>query len=338
MIIDLRSDTVTRPTPAMLDAMFSAPVGDDVFGEDPTIIALEQKGADLFGMESSVFCPSGTMTNQIAMRIHMRPGDEVICHRYSHIYNYEGGGVAANTGASMRLLEGNGGKFTAEDIRMNINPDDVHFPITRLVSGENTVNKGGGVCWDMSEMQSIAATCKENNLIYHLDGARMMNAIVAKQENATDYGKIFDTISLCLSKGLGAPVGSLLMGSAAEIKQARRVRKMFGGGMRQAGYLAAAAIYALDNNVDRLEEDHKRARQLGEILDGLPFVKKLLPIETNIIVFELTDAVEQQAFLQQLLEKGVKAVAFGHQTIRFVTHLDFDDDQLNALETILKAI
>lgn len=338
MIIDLRSDTVTRPTPAMRDAMFSAQVGDDVFGEDPTINALEQKGAELFGMEAAVFCASGTMTNQIAMKVHLNPGDEVICHRYAHIYNYEGGGVAANSGASMRLLNGNGGLFSPKDVLMNINPDDVHFPITRLVSAENTVNKGGGICWNMADMMAISKVCKDQGLKYHLDGARMMNAIVANKENPKDYGQAFNTISLCLSKGLGAPVGSLLIGSTDEIKKARRVRKMFGGGMRQAGYLAAAAIYALDHHVDRLEEDHKRAKQLGAILEGLPFVKTLLPIETNIVVFELTDAIEQQAFLNQLSEKGVKAVAFGHQTVRLVTHLDFDDDQLNALETILKAM
>ena len=338
MLIDLRSDTVTRPTAGMRDAMFSAPVGDDVFEEDPTVNALEAKAANLFGMEAAIFCPSGTMTNQIAIKVHTKPGDEVICDRLSHIYNYEGGGIASNSGASVRLLHGDHGRFTAQDVVANINPDDVHFPVSRLVSVENTSNKGGGVCWEMSEMKAIAAACRENGLKYHLDGARMYNAIVAKGEKEADYGSIFDTISLCLSKGLGSPIGSLLMGTKADIKQARRVRKVFGGGMRQVGFLAAAAIFALDNQVERLSEDHARARAIGEQLDGLPFVKEVLPIETNIVVFKLTDQYEQQAFMNKLSDLGVKVVPFGPQTIRMVTHHDFDDDQLQKLGEILKTL
>lgn len=338
MLIDLRSDTVTRPTAGMRDAMFSAPVGDDVFGEDPTVNALEQKAADLFGMEAAIFCPSGTMTNQIAIRVHTRPGDEVICHKLSHIYNYEGGGIASNSGASVRLIQGNSGRFAPADVVSNINPDDVHFPITSLVSVENTCNKGGGVCWEMADMEAVGKAAKEHGLKYHLDGARMYNAIVEKQENERDYGRIFDTISLCLSKGLGSPIGSLLIGSKADIHQARRVRKVFGGGMRQVGFLAAAAIYALDNQVERLAEDHKRAADLGSILDGLPFVKEILPIETNIVVFRLTDAYEQQAFIQKLSDLDVKVVGFGPQTIRMVTHHDFDDDQLQKLGEILRTL
>jgi len=338
MLIDLRSDTVTRPTPGMKDAMFSASVGDDVFEEDPTVNALEEKVSSLFGMEAAIFCPSGTMTNQIAIRVHTRPGDEVICDQLAHIYNYEGGGIASNSGASVRLLNGDSGRFTAQDVLANINPDDIHCPATRLVGIENTCNKGGGVCWDLKELEAISNVCCDNHLKYHLDGARLYNAVVAQKENVQQYGKLFDSISLCLSKGLGAPIGSLLIGTKADIRQARRIRKVFGGGMRQVGYLAAAGIYALDHHVDRLKEDHQRARALGAVLQDMPFVKALLPVVTNIIIFKLTDHYEQQAFIQKLSDAGIKVVGFGPQTIRMVTHLDFTDDQLQKLSEILRRL
>ncbi len=337
MIIDLRSDTVTRPTPGMLAAMHSAPVGDDVFNEDPTIIALEEKAATLFGMEAAIFCPSGTMTNQIAIKVHTQPGDEVICHRLSHIYNYEGGGIAMNSGASMRLIEGDRGRFTARDVVSNINPNDIHFPITSMVGVENTCNKGGGCYYDFAHLQAIGSACKQHDLALHLDGARLFNALVETPETAANYGQVFDTISICLSKGLGAPVGSLLLGTAAHIQRARRIRKVLGGGMRQAGYLAAAGIYALDHHVDRLVEDHQRAKAMESILQPLPFVKQVLPVDTNIVVFELAGDLTNEAFIGQLETQGVKVVPFGPQTIRMTAHLDFDDDQLTALEQVLKS-
>ena len=271
MIIDLRSDTVTKPTAGMKEAMFSAPVGDDVFGEDPTVNALEEKAAKLFGMEAGLYCPSGTMTNQIAIRLHTRIQTEVICHKYSHVYLYEGGGIMANSLASVKLLEGDLGKITAEQVKASINPDDVHAPETTLVSLENTMNKGGGSIYTLDEVKPIRKVCDDNGLKLHLDGARLFNALAESGESPAAWGAQFDTISICLSKGLGSPVGSLLLGSKSDIKRARKVRKSWGGGMRQAGFLAAAGIYALDNHVVRLTEDHARARDLGKMLLYLRF-------------------------------------------------------------------
>ncbi len=337
-MIDLRSDTVTRPTNGMLEAMFSADVGDDVFGEDPTVIQLEQKAASLFGMEAGLFCPSGTMTNQIAIKMHTQPGDEVICHRLSHLYNYEGGGIMVNSGASVRLLEGNRGRFGAGAVIENINIDDVHFPATRLVCVENTCNKGGGCVWNFDRLEEIAAVTRDRGLRFHLDGARLFNALSESDESPLDYGSIFDSISLCLSKGLGAPVGSLLLSSSADIKRARRIRKVLGGGMRQAGYLAAAGVYALEHHVGRLKEDHVRAKRLGLALEAVPQVERLLPIETNIVVAILKASVDQTAFLNRLSERGVRAVPFGPQTIRFVLHLDIGDDELGVVNSVLNSI
>ena len=266
MKIDLRSDTVTKPSKEMLDAMYLAPVGDDVFEEDPTVIELENTSANIFGKEAGIFCPSGTMTNQIAIRLHTQPGSEVICDKLSHIYNYEGGGIAVNSLSSVKLLTGDGGRFTADDVLKSIQPDDIHAPITSLVSIENTSNKGGGCCYDLKEIEKIAAVCKDKNLPLHLDGARIFNALIAKNELGTEHGKHLDTISICLSKGLGAPIGSVLLGSKEHISRARRIRKVLGGGMRQVGGIAAAGLYALKNNVDRLVEDHNRAKELANVL------------------------------------------------------------------------
>ena len=286
MIVDFRSDTVTKPTKPMLEAMHSAPVGDDVFGEDPSINALEEFAADLFGMEKAIFCPSGTMTNQIAIKCHTQPGDEVICDELSHVYQYEGGGIAFNAGASVKLLQGDRGRITANLVEQNIQPDDVHRPVSSLVVVENTSNRGGGSCYDFTELEKIGTLCKQKNLAFHIDGARLFNAIVVKKENPKQYGELFDSISICLSKGLGAPVGSLLLGKQDFIKKARRVRKVFGGGMRQAGSLAAAGLFALKNHVERLSEDHDHAIQLNHMLTSLPFVSEILPVETNIIIAE----------------------------------------------------
>ncbi|RYF78716.1 MAG: threonine aldolase, partial [Cytophagaceae bacterium] len=328
-----RSDTVTRPTPAMLAAMMAAPVGDDVFGEDPTVNALEQKAARMFGMEAALFCPSGTMTNQLAIRTHVRPGDEVICDQISHVYLYEGGGIAVNALASVALLAGERGKLTPGLIAPAINnPDDVHRPISRLVSLENTVNKGGGCYYTLPELAAIRQLCDEHGLSLHLDGARLFNALVETGDAPEAYGRLFDSISICLSKGLGCPVGSLLLGSGTFIAQAKRFRKLMGGGWRQAGFLAAAGIYALDHNIGRLKIDHARARQIGHILAGQPEVAEVLPVETNIAIIRLVDGITNTDYLARLKEHGILAVAFGPQLVRFVTHLDLTDDDVAAFE------
>ncbi|MBD8490136.1 aminotransferase class I/II-fold pyridoxal phosphate-dependent enzyme [Echinicola sp. CAU 1574] len=329
MNIDLRSDTVTKPTPAMLDAMWSAKVGDDVFGEDPTVAELENKLAGLFGMEAGLFCPSGTMTNQIAVKLHTGPQKEVICHKYSHIYLYEAGGIMSNAFASVKLLDGEFGKVTVEDVADAINGDDIHAPETSLVALENTMNKGGGSVYSLEEVRPISELCRESKLKLHLDGARIFNALVKTGEPAKAWGAMFDTISVCISKGLGCPVGSVLLGDNETIKRAKRVRKAFGGGMRQAGFLAAAGIYALDHHVDRLKEDHQRAEALASVLKHHPNVSKILPVSTNIVIAQLV-GVTPKEMLDQLERKGIKAVAFGKDLIRFVTHLDFTDEHLDA--------
>jgi len=334
-MIDLRSDTLTKPTREMLEAMFSADVGDDVFMEDPTVGRLEDKAADILGMEAGLFCPSGTMCNQIAIRILTQPQDEVICDEKSHIYNYEGGGIAYNSFVTTQLVRGDRGRISPTDIISHIKPDDIHYPHTALVSLENTVNKGGGSVYRLSDIESINNVCRDNNLALHLDGARLFNALVQTGDASRDYGKYFDTISICLSKGLGAPVGSVLLGSTDHIRRARRVRKVMGGGMRQVGYLAAAGIYALDFHIDRLKKDHGRARHIAGILERLPWVNAILPVETNIVIFALADDINPQEFLKKLADAGVKGISFGGQNIRFVTHLDFDDNQLEKLEKVL---
>jgi threonine aldolase len=336
MIIDLRSDTVTRPTPAMLDAMLNAKVGDDVFEEDPTVIALEEKGAALFGKEAALFCPSGTMCNQIAIKILTQPMNEIICDKSSHIYYYEGGGWAFHSGCSIRFIDGNRGRITAQDVLDNINGDNVHLPVTKLVSVENTHNKGGGSIYSMKTLKEISEVCRKNNLNLHLDGARIMNALIETGEDPTEAGKLFDTISFCLSKGLGAPVGSLLISSKENIRQARRVRKVMGGGMRQVGFIAAAGLFALENNITRLKEDHSRAMELGKIISSLGYVKELLPVETNIIVFTLNDNLDPIKFLSYLSQNNIRAVQFGKNTIRFVTHLDVDDAMIQKTIDVLK--
>jgi threonine aldolase len=337
-IIDLRSDTVTKPTPGMLDAMLSARVGDDVFGDDPTVNELEQKTATLFGMEGALFCPSGTMTNQIAMKVHTSPGDEVICDEGSHVYRYEGGGIGFNSGSSVKLISGDRGRITAEQLLECINPDDIHQPVSRLVVAENTANRGGGSCYTLDELRKISQVCKKNNLKFHLDGARLFNALTKTGELPGQVGRLFDSISICLSKSLGAPVGSMLIGNASFIKASRRIRKVFGGAMRQAGYLAAAGIYALDHHIERLGEDHHRAQIIGKTLRTCHFVKEVLPVETNIIVFRLNETYTQTEFLEKLKAQQILAVGFGPQTIRFVTHLDFSDMMMVHLLNVIRTM
>jgi len=335
--IDLRSDTVTKPTPEMLRFMFQAEVGDDVYEEDPTVNALEEKTAALFNMEAGLFCPSGTMTNQIAIKAHTEPLSEVICDYTAHIYQYEVGGIAFNSGASVYLLHGERGIVTAEMVKSAIRPDDnIHYPTTRLVSLENTANKGGGAFYTLSQIAAIAQVCQEQNLALHLDGARVFNALIAADENSQDYGRYFDSISVCLSKGLGIPVGSVLLGSKAFIKKTRRIRKVLGGGMRQAGYLAAAGIYALDHHVQRLSEDHLRAQELEAVLKASSYVHSVLPVQTNIVIFTLVPEVSTHTFLQKLKEEGILAIEFGPQQIRFVTHLDYTNEMAEQTLKILK--
>ena len=309
--------------------MMDAEVGDDVYEEDPTVNQLEEKISEIFGVEAALYCPSGTMTNQIAIRLNTRPQDEVLCHKYSHVYLYEAGGMASNSLAQVKLLEGERGIITSHEIEANLSPDDVHAAPSSLVCLENTMNKGGGSIYSLSNVKEISTLCREKNINLHLDGARIFNALVASGDNASDWGKLFDTISICLSKGLGAPVGSLLLSSKENIKRARKIRKSFGGGMRQAGYLAAAGIYALENNIARLSEDHKRAKTLGEHLQGCSFVESILPVETNIVIFSLREDISTSQFLDQLRSKNINASPFSKKEIRFVTHLDFSDDMLD---------
>ncbi|MBR9853990.1 MAG: aminotransferase class I/II-fold pyridoxal phosphate-dependent enzyme [Algicola sp.] len=340
MEINLISDTVTRPSAGMLEAMMNAKVGDDVFKNDPTVNELEAKVADYFGMEAALFFPSGTMTNQTAIKIHTNPGDQLICDKYAHIFNYEGGGVSFNSGVSCKLVDGHRGMMKAEQIEVSINPPDFyHSPLTTLVSIENTTNKGGGACWDFDELKKIRKVCDEHNLKYHLDGARLWNALVKKGEDPKAYGKIFDTISVCFSKGMGCPVGSVLVGSQKDMDKAIRVRKVFGGGMRQSGYLAAAGIYALENNIDRLAEDHKKAEEIGEVLRSLDFIKKVEPIETNIIIFEINEnKMSSETFLEQLNKNQVSIIGMGQGKLRIVTHLDYTDAMHQHFLKVLKSI
>ena len=337
-VIDLRSDTVTRPTPAMLAAMGAAPVGDDVYEEDPTVRQLEEAAAARFGMEAGLFCPSGTMTNQIAIKAHTEPLSEVICEQTAHVYLWEVGGIAFHSGASVALLSGERGRVTAAQVEAAIRPENVHYPTTRLVCLENTHNRGGGSCYSMEDMRAISDVSQRHGLARHLDGARIFNALVATGQRSEDYGQLFDSISVCLSKGLGAPVGSVLLGSATFIRKCKRIRKVMGGGWRQAGYLAAAGLYALEHHVDRLADDHRRAAHLAEVLRRQPYVAEVLNPETNLVIFRLHESQPAVAFLAALEQQGIRASSFGPQWIRFVTHLDVDDAMVERIETALAEV
>lgn len=327
MKIDLRSDTLTKPTNGMLEAMLSARVGDDVYKEDPSMNTLERRLAELFGMDEALFFPTGSMANQTALKLHTNPGEQVICDKYAHIYNYEGGGASFNSGISCKLIDGHRGMFTANQAEISINPPDFyHSPLTSLIAVENTTNKGGGACWDFEELKQIKEVANRHNLGFHLDGARLWNALIAKNENPKQYGELFDTISVCLSKGLGCPIGSVLLGNKDLMKGAMRVRKILGGGMRQVGYLAAAGLYALDNHLERLAEDHKKAKAIGEVLKKMASVKKVEPVETNIIIFELKDHIDETEFLNKLSVKHIHIIGMGSRKLRMVTHLDYTDD------------
>ncbi|MGC4103499.1 threonine aldolase family protein [Ferruginibacter sp.] len=338
MITDLRSDTFTKPSPAMLEAMFKAPVGDDVFGEDPSVNELEAMAAEMFGMQAALFCPTGTMTNQIGIKCHTQPGDEVICDKMSHVYIYEGGGIAFNSGSQVKALEGDRGRISAQQVLEAINPEDVHKAHTSLVSLENTANRGGGSCYEFEDFQLIKEICLKNSLGLHLDGARLMNAIVAKGESPLAYGEVFDSISVCLSKGLGTPIGSVLLGKFDFIKKARRVRKVFGGGMRQAGYMAAAGIYALQNNIDRLAEDHLHAHQVAEALLKKDFIGRILPVETNIIIFEVKDSYTAKEFCDRLKLDDILCLPISATQVRMVFHLDVLPPMVKKLVEVIESM
>lgn len=337
--INLLSDTVTKPTSEMLSFMMKAEVGDDVFREDPTVLELERKVAEMFGKEAALFTPSGTMANQIAINVHTQPGKQVVCDKTAHIYNFENGGIAVNSGCSVKLIDGDRGRFSAEDLKKAIQVNSTYYmQETGLVSIENTTNLGGGATWDLEEIKNISRVCKENNLPFHMDGARLFNALVANNESPKQYGELFDSISICISKGLGAPVGSVLMGKQEHINKALRVRKMMGGGMRQVGYLAAACIYALDNNVQRLADDHLRAKKIEKSLKKQNYVKSVLPVETNIVIFELNDIISQDEFMKKLNDDNIFIVSMGGGKLRITTHLDFNDADLEIVLSVLDTI
>ena len=339
MKIDLRSDTVTKPTQGMIDAMASAPLGDDVYAEDPTVNALQSRLAAMFGKEKALFFPTGTMTNQAAIKLHTQPGEQLICDKYAHVYNYEGGGVSFNSGVSCKLIDGNRGMITAKQVSESINPPDFyHSPLTTLVALENTTNKGGGGCWDFSEIKKIKTVCEDHNLGFHLDGARLWNALEVTKETPKEYGAVFDTISVCLSKGLGCPIGSVLIGDSIIMEKAIRIRKMLGGGMRQVGVMAAAGLYALDHHRKRLSEDHQKANEIGQILQNKSYVAKLQPIETNILIFELASHINADQFVLNLEKKGVLISNMGGGKLRMVTHLDYNLEMHEKLIETLESI
>lgn len=338
MTIDLRSDTVTRPTSAMLDAMISADVGDDVFGEDSTINKLEALAAKMFGMEAALYCPTGTMSNQIAIKVHTRPGDEVICDRTAHVYQYEGGGIASNSGSQVKLIDGESGKIAAEAVLASINPDDVHKAHSSLVCLENTSNRGGGSCYDLQDIKNIRKVCDDHSLFLHLDGARLFNALVARNESPQAYGSLFHSISVCLNKGLGCPIGSILIGEFPFIKKARRVRKVLGGGMRQAGFMAAAGIYALQNNIERLRQDHQHAHMIAAALAEKEFTCDILPVETNIIIGSIKPPYSPQEIVERLRKENILLFAISPTQIRMVLHLDITPEMVDHTIKVINSL
>jgi len=339
MIVDLRSDTVTVPSKGMLEFMLDSNVGDDVYGEDPTVNQLQNKVASIFGKDVGMFFPSGTMANQTAIKLHTNPGEQIICDKYSHIYNYEGGGASFNSGVSFNLINGERGMFNAKQAADSINPKDFyHSPLSSLIAVENTTNKGGGACWNINELKQIKKIAKLNNLGMHLDGARIWNALIANGDNPLEIGKIFDTISVCLSKGLGCPIGSVLIGDKNIMNNALRIRKILGGGMRQAGYLANAGLYALDNNIERLSEDHKKAKEIGEVLMKSKFVKSVEKIETNIVIFQLQEDINEFSFIKKLNKLNIKLISMGSNKLRLVTHLNYTNNHHEYFISSIKSL
>lgn len=339
MEIDLRSDTVTRPTSGMLKAIMGAPVGDDVYKEDPSVNALEKKLANLFRKDQALFFPTGSMANQAAIKLHTQPAEQLICDKWAHVFNFEGGGVSFNSGVSCKLIDGERGMITASQVAENINPPDFyHSPLTSLVCLENTTNKGGGACYDLEEIKRIREVCTRNKLGLHLDGARLFNALVAKGEDPKDYGRLFDTISICLSKGLGTPMGSVLIGDSKLMEGAIRVRKVLGGGMRQIGFMAAAGSYALDHHVERLDEDHRRASEIAEELSEQAYVREVEPVETNIVIFYLQDPEMEAGFTKALGREKIRISNMGQGKLRIVTHLDYTEEMHRKFLEVIRGI
>lgn len=337
MIVELRSDTFTKPTPGMLQAMLAAETGDDVFGEDPSVNKLENMAAAYFGMEAALYCPTGTMSNQVAIKVHTQPGDEVICDKSAHVFLYEGGGIAFNSGSQVRLLEGDRGRIRASQVAESINnPNDVHKANTSLVCLENTCNRGGGSCYDLREIAAIRQVCDSNGLRLHLDGARLFNALVATGQDAKEYGRLFDSISVCLNKGMGCPMGSMLLGSRHFIHKARRVRKVLGGGMRQAGYMAACGIYAIENHIARLAIDHQHAKQLAEALETASYASRVHPVETNIIVFDVQAGIKSETIAKHFEDVNIRVMAIAPTQIRMVTHLDVTSEMIDYVVDFIK--
>ncbi len=339
-IIDLRSDTVTRPTEAMRRAMAEALVGDDVFGEDPTVNRLQETVAELFGKEAALFVASGTMGNQVSINAHTQPGDEVICDYNAHIFNYEGGAPALLSGVQLHPLPGKNGVITAEQIEAVIRPPDHHFPHTRLIEIENTHNRAGGAIFPLDEMKKIYTLAQKRGLKVHLDGARLWNASVATGIPLSEYARYADSVSACFSKGLGAPVGSIVVGTQGFIERAHRYRKVYGGGMRQAGILAAGALYALQHNLHRLSEDHRHARELAETLAGFKEVElDLGTVQTNIVIFEVrSKRFSAPEFAERCKEAGLLLLAIGGNRVRLVTHLHISDDDIARAVEIFQSI
>jgi threonine aldolase len=338
MRIELRSDTFTLPTAGMREAMREAGVGDDVFGEDPSVNALEEKVAALFGMAAAVYCPTGTMSNQIAIKAHTQPGDELICEKQAHVYIYEGGGVAFNAGCQVHPISGDRGRINAGQIADAINPDDVHKARTALVCLENTSNRGGGSYYALEAIRQIHALCRQQQLGLHLDGARLFNALVATGDSTLDYGGLFDSISICLNKGLGCPIGSVLTGSAQFIKRARRIRKVFGGGMRQAGFMAASGIYAIDHHISRLQTDHDHAQQIAAALRQKDFVQEMMPVDTNLVIFAVSGRYTPAALVEKLVQNDIFCLAISARQVRMVTHLNIEPPMVARLIGIIESL
>src|SRR3990172_1723478 len=339
-VVDLRSDTVTRPSPGMRRAMAEAEVGDDVFGDDPTVNRLQERVAQLLGKEAAIYVPSGSMANQTAIRSQTQPGDEIIAHADSHIYHYEAGAPAGLSGCSVRLLHGPRGTFDAAAVRAAMRSTDSHFPQSALIVVENTHNRGGGTCWSLEEIARIRGVADEFRVRMHLDGARLMNACVAKGHSPTQYTKYFDTVSMCFSKGLGAPVGSAVAGTKETIKRVHRFRKMFGGGMRQAWVIAAAALYALEHNIDRLAEDHANAKRLASAIADMPGVSiDVEAVETNILYVDVQESTgTAKAVCDALREHQVWVLPTAPQRFRAVTHLDVSAESIDRAVAALKRV
>jgi threonine aldolase len=336
--IDLRSDTVTQPCQGMREAMARAEVGDDVNGDDPTVIRLQEEVAGLLGMEAGLFVPSGTMSNAVAIRTHTQPGDEIIAEEHSHLYVYEGGGYAALSGCSIALVPGKYGLVNPEDVRKRIRKSEgsqSHFPNASLICLENTSNRGGGTCYSLETLTEIGDIARESDCRMHLDGARFFNAVVASGNSASELVAMFDSVSICLSKGLGAPVGSVLVGSKPFIQEAHRWRKMFGGGMRQSGILAAAGLYALEQNFDRLKDDHDHARKLAESIQGLHGLHiSMDTVQSNMVYVQTEESAD--SWKQKLEEQGVLCFALGENTLRLVTHLHIDEEQVEEVGKVFE--